>query len=83
MQDNILTPRELEVLYWAKQGYAHKQSARKLGVKEQTVKTYSSHIMNKTGAINIAHAVFLSLKYQWIDFSVADEQNQAFIGRFI
>ena len=83
MHDDILTPRELEVLYWAKQGYTHKQSALKLGAAEQTIKTHNSHIIYKTGAGNITHAVFLALKYKWIDFSIADEQNQAFIGRFI
>ena len=83
MHDDILTPRELEVLYWAKQGYTHKQSADKLCVGEQTIKAHSSHILLKLGASSIAQAVFIALKYQWIDFSIADEQNQAFIGRSI
>jgi two-component system, NarL family, response regulator LiaR len=44
-----LTPRETEVLILLARGRANKEIARELGLGQQTVKTYVSHILDKLG----------------------------------
>jgi DNA-binding NarL/FixJ family response regulator len=60
-----LTERESEVLVMLARGKANKEIARELGIGQQTVKTYVSHIFDKLGVHSrtqaVAHALRLGL----------------------
>ena len=47
-----LSPREVAVLDWLRQGKSNKQIARELAMSEATVKVHVRHIMRKMGAVN-------------------------------
>lgn len=61
-----LSPRELETLNYAAQGYINKQIAYKLGISEQTVKNHMSSILRKLDANDRTQAVVLAMHYGWI-----------------
>jgi DNA-binding NarL/FixJ family response regulator len=61
------TPRELEVLRLVAQGRANKEIAAALGVSDETVKTHLSHVMQKLGAQDRAHAVTEAIRLGLIE----------------
>ncbi len=58
-----LTPRELDVMGLLAGGLGNKAIARKLGIKEQTVKNYVARIMSKTGLSNRVQVGLLAARY--------------------
>lgn len=48
-----LTTREREVMTLAIQGLSNKEIASCLGISHRTVEIYKSHVMHKTGALNL------------------------------
>ncbi|HUO27680.1 MAG TPA: response regulator transcription factor [Bryobacteraceae bacterium] len=65
--DEILTPRETDVLRLIAGGKANKEIAAQLGLTEQTVKSHVKNILGKLGANDRTHAVTTALKRGIID----------------
>jgi two-component system NarL family response regulator len=59
--------RELDVLRLIAKGRGNKEIAAELGVSDETVKTHVSHLMQKLGAHDRAHAVTEAVKRGLID----------------
>jgi NarL family two-component system response regulator YdfI len=60
--DQILSPREIEVVRMIADGLGNKEIASKLGISDQTVKFHISTIFAKLGAANRAEAVTLGIR---------------------
>ena len=65
--DDLLTPREVDVLRLIAGGNANKEVAALLTITEETVKGYVKNILGKLGAKDRTHAVTLALKRGIID----------------
>lgn len=61
--DQILTPREIEVLRMIAEGLGNKEIASKLGISDHTVKFHISSTFAKLGASNRAEAVALGIRH--------------------
>ena len=58
-----LTPRETEVLREIASGRSNKEIARKLGIKEKTVKTHVSNVLSKLGVHDRTQAALEAVKF--------------------
>ncbi len=58
-----LTPRELEVMALLARGHGNKGIARRLGIKEQTVKNHMARVMSKMGLGNRIQLAVLAARY--------------------
>jgi DNA-binding NarL/FixJ family response regulator len=65
--DDVLTPREIDVLRLIAKGNSNKEIAGKLSVSEETVKGHVKNILAKLGANDRTHAVAIGLKRGIID----------------
>jgi DNA-binding NarL/FixJ family response regulator len=65
--DDVLTPREIDVLRLIAEGNANKEIAGKLSVTEETVKGHVKNILAKLGVNDRTHAVSIGLKRGIID----------------
>lgn len=65
--DDILTPREIDVLQLIAQGNANKEIAGQLSLNEETVKGHVKNILAKLGVHDRTHAVTVGLKRGIID----------------
>lgn len=65
--DDVLTPREVEVLRLVAGGNANKEIAAQLSLTEETVKSHVRNILAKLGANDRTHAVAIGLKRGIID----------------
>jgi len=65
--DDVLTPREIDVLRWIAEGNANKEIAEKLSLTEETVKGHVKNILAKLGVNDRTHAVTIGLKRGMID----------------
>lgn len=61
--DQILTPREIEILRMIAEGLVNKEIASKLSISDHTVKFHISSIFAKLGASNRAEAVTLGIRH--------------------
>ena len=61
-QPDALTPRELDVLALAAEGYSNREIARGLHIGEATVKSHLVHIYRKLGVDDRTHAVTIALQ---------------------
>jgi DNA-binding CsgD family transcriptional regulator len=59
MVEELLTPREVEVLAMIVRGASNAAIAERLVIKEGTVKSHVKHILRKLGAVNRAEAISL------------------------
>jgi DNA-binding NarL/FixJ family response regulator len=66
--DEILTPREIQVLRMIAEGLGNKEIASKLGISDHTVKFHISSTFAKLGAVNRAEAVTLGIRLGLIMF---------------
>ena len=60
--DKTLTPRELEILCWLKDGKNRPEIGEILGLSHKTVEYHLTNIMNKLGANNQVSAVVIALQ---------------------
>jgi len=60
--DDLLSPREIDVLRLVARGNANKEIAAQLSLTEETVKSYLRSILAKLGANDRTHAVAIGLK---------------------
>jgi DNA-binding NarL/FixJ family response regulator len=60
--DDVLTPREIDVLRLIADGNANKEIAGKLSLTEETVKGHVKNILGKLGVNDRTHAVTIGLK---------------------
>jgi DNA-binding NarL/FixJ family response regulator len=60
--DDVLSPREIDVLRLVARGNANKEIAAQLSLTEETVKSYLRSILAKLGANDRTHAVAIGLK---------------------
>jgi DNA-binding NarL/FixJ family response regulator len=60
--DDVLTPREIEVLQRVAAGKSNKLIATELNISEGTVKTHMKSILPKLDAADRTHAVMIALK---------------------
>jgi DNA-binding NarL/FixJ family response regulator len=65
--DDVLTPREIDVLRLIANGNANKEIAGKLSLTEETVKGHVKNILAKLGVNDRTHAVTIGLKRGIID----------------
>jgi DNA-binding NarL/FixJ family response regulator len=65
--DDVLTPREVDVLRLIAQGNANKEIAGRLALAEETVKGHVKNIFAKLGVNDRTHAVTIGLKRGIID----------------
>jgi DNA-binding NarL/FixJ family response regulator len=65
--DDVLTPREIDVLRWIATGNANKEIAAKLSLTEETIKGHVKNILAKLGVNDRTHAVTIGLKRGIID----------------
>jgi DNA-binding NarL/FixJ family response regulator len=65
--DDVLTPREIEVLRLVAGGNANKEVAARLSLTEETVKSHLRSILAKLSANDRTHAVAIGLKRGIID----------------
>jgi DNA-binding NarL/FixJ family response regulator len=65
--DDVLTPREIDVLRLIAEGNANKEIAGKLSLTEETVKGHVKNILAKLGVNDRTHAVTVGLKRGIID----------------
>lgn len=65
--DDVLTPREIDVLRLLANGNANKEIAGKLSLTEETVKGHVKNILAKLGVHDRTHAVTIGLKRGIID----------------
>jgi DNA-binding NarL/FixJ family response regulator len=65
--DDVLTPREIDVLRLIAEGNANKEIAGKLSLTDETVKGYVKNILAKLGVNDRTHAVTIGLKRGIID----------------
>jgi DNA-binding NarL/FixJ family response regulator len=62
--DDVLTPREIDVLRLVAHGNANKEIAAQLSLTEETVKSHVRSILAKLGANDRTHAVAIGLKHE-------------------
>src|SRR5690606_8606527 len=62
LQQEVLTPREIEVLQRVALGEPNKRIAAQLTLSEDTVKGHLKNILEKMGAHNRTHAVSLAIQ---------------------
>jgi DNA-binding NarL/FixJ family response regulator len=60
--DDVLTPREIDVLRLIANGNANKEIAEKLSLSEETVRGHVKNILAKLGVHDRTHAVTVGLK---------------------
>jgi DNA-binding NarL/FixJ family response regulator len=60
--DEVLTPREIDVLRLVAFGNPNKEIAAQLSISEETVKSYIKNILSKLGANDRTHAVAIAVK---------------------
>ena len=65
--DDVLSPREIDVLRLVARGNANKEIAAQLSLTEETVKSYLRSILAKLSANDRTHAVAIGLKRGIID----------------
>jgi DNA-binding NarL/FixJ family response regulator len=65
--EELLTPKEIDVLRLIAAGNANKEIAAKLSVTEDTVKSRVKNILDKLGANDRTHAVTIGLKRGFIE----------------
>lgn len=61
VDNEVLTPREREVLEQIVGGSSNKEIGRDLGVSPRTIEVHRAHIMAKLGARNVADLVRIAL----------------------
>lgn len=64
--DGPLSPREMEVLYYAALGKSNKQIAEIIGLSESTIKNHFSSTLRKLHANDRTHAVTLAFCNGWL-----------------
>lgn len=62
MEGKPLTPRELEILYFAAEGDSAHETAERIDLAYETVKGYRKRIVAKLGARNITHAAIIGVR---------------------
>lgn len=62
-----VTPRELQILSWVREGKNNQEIAAELGISALTVKNHVQKILRKLGASNRAHALALAMELQLLD----------------
>jgi LuxR family transcriptional regulator, quorum-sensing system regulator CviR len=65
-QNFVLTPMELEVLKWLKEGKSNWEISNILNKSERTIKFHVNNIIAKLGALNRTHAVVKALENKLI-----------------
>lgn len=65
--DDVLSPRELEVLKKVAAGNSNARVAEQLSLSEETVKSHMKNAMNKLSARDRTHAVIIAIKRGLID----------------
>jgi len=66
-EQNLLTPREVEVLAAIGNGLSNKAVARQLGISQHTVKFHVESLLRKLGAASRAEAVHKGLRHRLIE----------------
>jgi DNA-binding CsgD family transcriptional regulator len=67
VEQATLTPRELEILRWCKDGKTRRDIQEILGLSRQTVDFHLTNVMRKLGASNHLSAVVIALQHGLID----------------
>jgi DNA-binding NarL/FixJ family response regulator len=67
VHDDVLSPRELEVLRQVAAGNSNRRVAAQLAISEDTVKAHMKNILSKLAANDRTHAVTIALKRGIID----------------
>lgn len=65
-QENKLTEREIECLYWAAHGKSSEETASILKIKKTTIDEHKRNIKKKLNSSNLAQAVYEAIKRGYI-----------------
>src|SRR5437660_5292576 len=71
-REEMLTPREREILQLLADGMSNADVAAKLFISQETVKSHVRHILAKLEADTRTHAVAIALREAIIDYRVAE-----------
>jgi DNA-binding NarL/FixJ family response regulator len=66
-EEEVLTPRELEVLQLAGRGLTNREIAQRLVLSPRTVESHMANIFGKLNVGSRTEAVLVGLRRQWID----------------
>ena len=64
--DKRLSPQERNCLFYAAHGYSTRGTAAILQCTPPTIKHYRSEVLEKLDCANMAHAVFVGIKYGYL-----------------
>jgi DNA-binding CsgD family transcriptional regulator len=70
--NNGLTPRQIQILRYAANGYVYKEIAQMTGLKRETILGHSVKLRNKMGAKTIGHAIALGIAKGYLQFKVRE-----------
>ena len=65
IRQQVLSPRELEVLRLVSQGLTNKEIAYRLGLSARTIQYHLNSIFNKTGTSTRSEAVAIAYQSKW------------------
>jgi DNA-binding CsgD family transcriptional regulator len=65
IRQQVLSPRELEVLRLVSQGLTNKEIAYRLGLSARTIQYHLNSIFNKTGTSTRSEAVAIAYQRKW------------------
>ncbi len=64
--EDILSPREREILQYVALGYSNKAIAERLGISEQTVKNHMTAVLRKLDLSDRTQAAILAIRRGWV-----------------
>lgn len=62
-EDDVLTPREREILYWIVKGLSNKEIAKELNIVESTVKVHVQNMMRKLNLSSRVQAALYAIEH--------------------
>lgn len=65
-EEDILSPREREILQYVALGYSNKAIAERLGISEQTVKNHMTAVLRKLDLSDRTQAAILAIRRGWV-----------------
>ncbi|MFN3929705.1 MAG: response regulator transcription factor, partial [Thermoflexus sp.] len=66
IDDQVLSPREREILQYVVLGYSNKAIAGRLGISQQTVKNHITAILRKLDLSDRTQAAILAIRRGWV-----------------
>lgn len=78
--DKELTAEEVQVLFWAAQGYSIEKTAKKMNIKFSSAQSHRKEIRRKLKCSSIAQAVYEGICFGYISPKLVEQKNEPFLG---